>query len=52
MNLVALLIAPAVVRFGHGDDANPWVRAAVAAVALLVVVVAVLLSKRRSVEAA
>ncbi|MFF5450428.1 sodium-translocating pyrophosphatase [Streptomyces sp. NPDC012950] len=50
MNLVALLIAPAVVRFGHGDDANAWVRAAVAAVALLVVATAVLLAKRRSVE--
>ena len=28
MNLVALLIAPAVVQFSYGADANPWVRAA------------------------
>ncbi|MFI6419653.1 sodium-translocating pyrophosphatase [Streptomyces sp. NPDC050842] len=49
MNLVALLIAPAVVKFGYGDDANDWVRAAVAGLAVLVVVVAVRVSKRRSV---
>ncbi|MFF3606499.1 sodium-translocating pyrophosphatase [Streptomyces sp. NPDC002463] len=50
MNLVALLIAPAVVRFSYGGDASPGLRAAVAAVALLVVVGAVRASKRRSVE--
>lgn len=49
MNLVALLIAPAVVKFGYGDDANDWVRAGVAGLAVLVVVVAVTVSKRRSV---
>ncbi|MER7947681.1 sodium-translocating pyrophosphatase [Streptomyces sp. NPDC096079] len=49
MNLVALLIAPAVVRFSYGDDESPGLRAAVAAVALLVVVGAVRASKRRSV---
>ncbi|MFG3040095.1 sodium-translocating pyrophosphatase [Streptomyces sp. NPDC048330] len=49
MNLVALLIAPAVVQFGYGDDANAGVRAAVAAVAVAVVVAAVRVSKRRSV---
>ncbi|MGW6393985.1 sodium-translocating pyrophosphatase [Streptomyces sp. NPDC055103] len=49
MNLVALLIAPAVVRFGYGDDANDWLRAGVAGLAVLVVVVAVRVSKRRSV---
>ncbi|MFD3661416.1 sodium-translocating pyrophosphatase [Streptomyces sp. NPDC058659] len=49
MNLVALLIAPAVVKFGYGDDASDWVRAAVAGLAVLVVVVAVRVSKRRSV---
>ncbi|MFE9043811.1 sodium-translocating pyrophosphatase [Streptomyces sp. NPDC007818] len=52
MNLVALLIAPAVVRFGHGEDANPWVRAGIAVLALLVVVVAVAVSKRRPVAVA
>ncbi|MDV5146632.1 sodium-translocating pyrophosphatase [Streptomyces sp. SBC-4] len=49
MNLVALLIAPAVVKFGYGDDANDWVRGTVAGLAVLVVVVAVRVSKRRSV---
>ncbi|KQX09317.1 potassium transporter [Streptomyces sp. Root431] len=49
MNLVALLIAPAVVKFGYGDDASDWLRAAVAGLAVLVVVVAVRVSKRRSV---
>ncbi|MEV7567182.1 sodium-translocating pyrophosphatase [Streptomyces tanashiensis] len=49
MNLVALLIAPAVVRFSYGGDASAGLRAAVAAVALLVVVGAVRASKRRSV---
>ncbi|MFF0276051.1 sodium-translocating pyrophosphatase [Streptomyces sp. NPDC004330] len=49
MNLVALLIAPAVVQFGFGDDASAGLRAAVAVLALLVVVAAVRMSKRRSV---
>ncbi|MCH0541497.1 sodium-translocating pyrophosphatase [Streptomyces sp. MUM 203J] len=49
MNLVALLIAPAVVRFGYGDDASPGVRAVVAAVAITVIVAAVYASKRRTV---
>ncbi|MEU0400279.1 sodium-translocating pyrophosphatase [Streptomyces sp. NPDC006197] len=49
MNLVALLIAPAVVRFSYGGDASAGLRAAVAAVALLVVVGAVRASKRRTV---
>ncbi|WP_128984370.1 sodium-translocating pyrophosphatase [Streptomyces roseicoloratus] len=49
MNLVALLIAPAVVQFAYGDDANPWLRALVALSAFVVIVVAVRVSKRRSV---
>ncbi|WP_328943973.1 sodium-translocating pyrophosphatase [Streptomyces sp. NBC_00250] len=49
MNLVALLIAPAVVRFGHGSDASAGLRAGVAAFALAVVIGAVWVSKRRSV---
>ncbi|MFB7942753.1 sodium-translocating pyrophosphatase [Streptomyces sp. NPDC056049] len=52
MNLVALLIAPAVVRLGYGEDANPWARAGIAVLALLVVGVAVLVSKRRPVTVA
>jgi K(+)-stimulated pyrophosphate-energized sodium pump len=50
MNLVALLIAPAVVRFSYGQHANLGVRIGAAAVALLVIVGAVYLSKRRGTE--
>ncbi|MFF0434750.1 sodium-translocating pyrophosphatase [Streptomyces sp. NPDC004327] len=49
MNLVALLIAPAVVQFSYGADASAWLRALVAVVALAVIVAAVRVSKRRSV---
>ncbi|MGW1247890.1 sodium-translocating pyrophosphatase [Streptomyces sp. NPDC002535] len=49
MNLVALLIAPAVVRFSYGGDASAGLRAAVAGIALIVVIAAVRVSKRRSV---
>ncbi|MFD4374230.1 sodium-translocating pyrophosphatase [Streptomyces sp. NPDC058486] len=52
MNLVALLIAPAVVRYGYGEDANAWARAGIAVLALLVVAVAVRASKRRRVAVA
>ncbi|MFT9786166.1 sodium-translocating pyrophosphatase [Streptomyces rhizosphaericola] len=49
MNLVALLIAPAVVQFSYGTDANPWVRAVVAVFAIAVIVGAVYVSKRRGI---
>ncbi|MEF9883753.1 sodium-translocating pyrophosphatase [Streptomyces sp. P9-A4] len=49
MNLVALLIAPAVVRFSYGEDAAAGLRAAVAVLALVVVVTAVWVSKKRPV---
>ncbi|QES06847.1 sodium-translocating pyrophosphatase [Streptomyces venezuelae] len=49
MNLVALLIAPAVVRFSYGGDASVGLRAGVAAFALLVVLAAVRVSKKRPV---
>ncbi|MFK0259149.1 sodium-translocating pyrophosphatase [Streptomyces sp. NPDC090445] len=49
MNLVALLIAPAVVQFSYGADTSPTVRAVVAAVAITVIVVAVYVSKRRGI---
>lgn len=49
MNLVALLIAPAVVQFSYGDDASGGVRALVAVLALVVIIGAVYASKRRSV---
>ncbi|WP_280672205.1 sodium-translocating pyrophosphatase [Kitasatospora sp. MAP12-44] len=52
MNLVSLLIAPAVVRFSFGVHASAGVRGLVAGLAALVVVGAVYLSKRRPVAVA
>jgi K(+)-stimulated pyrophosphate-energized sodium pump len=49
MNLVALLIAPAVVGLSLGDDANTTVRVLIALAAVVVIVASVLVSKRRSV---
>src|SRR4051794_265565 len=47
MNLVAVLTAPAVVQLTVGDDANPALRYGIAAVAVVIVIAAVTLSKRR-----
>jgi K(+)-stimulated pyrophosphate-energized sodium pump len=47
MNLVALLIAPAIVQLSYGEDANTALRWAIALVAVAIVVVAVYVSKRR-----
>jgi K(+)-stimulated pyrophosphate-energized sodium pump len=49
MNLVALLIAPAVVSLSVGESANTTARVLIALVAVLVIVGAVVVSKRRSV---
>lgn len=49
MNLVALLIAPAVVQFSYGEDASAGVRAVVAVLAIGVIVGAVYVSKRRGI---
>ncbi len=49
MNLVALLIAPAVVGMSVGEDQNTAARIAIAVVAALIIVGAVVVSKRRSV---
>jgi K(+)-stimulated pyrophosphate-energized sodium pump len=49
MNLVALLIAPAVVSLSVGDSANTPVRIAIALAAVIVILAAVIVSKRRSV---
>ncbi|WP_019813778.1 sodium-translocating pyrophosphatase [Saccharomonospora saliphila] len=48
MNLVSLLIAPAVVQFTVGDNASLGVRLAIAVVAVAVIVVAIVVSKRRA----
>ncbi|MFI9269620.1 sodium-translocating pyrophosphatase [Kitasatospora sp. NPDC052896] len=52
MNLVSLLIAPAVVRFSFGVHASAGVRAGVAGAAVLLVVAAVYNARRRSVSVA
>ncbi|WP_461024600.1 sodium-translocating pyrophosphatase [Thalassiella azotivora] len=48
MNLVALLIAPAVVGLSYGDGANDGIRLAIAGVAVVVIVAAVVMSKKRT----
>jgi K(+)-stimulated pyrophosphate-energized sodium pump len=52
MNLVALLVAPAVVSLSIGADANAFARYGIAVVATLVIVVAVVASKARRVDMA
>ena len=47
MNLVSLLIAPAVVQFSVGPDASLAVRLLIALVAVAIIVVAIVVSKRR-----
>jgi K(+)-stimulated pyrophosphate-energized sodium pump len=47
MNLVSLLIAPAIVQLTLGEGENKWLRYGIAAAALAVAVVAVAISKRR-----
>ncbi|SOD84798.1 sodium-translocating pyrophosphatase [Streptomyces sp. Ag109_G2-15] len=49
MNLVSLLIAPAVIKFSYGSDKNIGVRIAIAILALVVIVVSVYVSKRRGI---
>ena len=49
MNLVAVLIAPAIVKLSVGDNANTPVRITVAIVAIAIIAGAVFVSKRRAV---
>jgi len=49
MNLVSLLIAPAIVQLSIGDDANAPLRWAISLGAVAIVVGAVVFSKRRAV---
>ncbi|WP_051940177.1 sodium-translocating pyrophosphatase [Phaeacidiphilus oryzae] len=50
MNLVSLLIAPAIVKLGFGAHANVGLRVGIAVVALLIIIGAVWMSKRRVVS--
>ena len=52
MNLVSLLIAPAIVSLSIGKDANSGIRIVISLAAVAVIVVAVVLSKRRSIAVA
>ncbi|ANN14674.1 sodium-translocating pyrophosphatase [Amycolatopsis orientalis] len=47
MNLVSVLIAPAVVQFSIGADANVGIRIAISLVAVAIIVAAIVISKRR-----
>ncbi|WP_327718465.1 sodium-translocating pyrophosphatase [Streptomyces sp. NBC_00490] len=49
MNLVALLIAPAVIKFSYGEDKSIGVRITIAVLSFLVIVGAVYVSKRRGI---
>jgi K(+)-stimulated pyrophosphate-energized sodium pump len=49
MNLVSLLIAPAVVAYSVGDDRNVPVRVGIAVVATAIIVAAVVFSKRKGI---
>src|SRR6476619_4290055 len=49
MNLVSLLIAPAIVKFSYGDDKSVGVRVFIAILAFIVIVSAVYISKRRGI---
>jgi len=52
MNLVALLIAPSVVKYSVGNDANTGLRLLVALLAVAGIVAVVVVGKRRQVEVA
>jgi K(+)-stimulated pyrophosphate-energized sodium pump len=47
MNLVSVLIAPAIITLAIGEDANPWLRYGIALIAVVVIVAAVAVSKAR-----
>jgi K(+)-stimulated pyrophosphate-energized sodium pump len=50
MNLVSVLIAPAIVRYSLGDHSSAAVRAVIAIVAFAIIAAAVIVSKRRVVS--
>jgi K(+)-stimulated pyrophosphate-energized sodium pump len=50
MNLVAVLIAPAIVQLTIGDDASPLLRYSIAGGATLIIVIAIVITKRRTVD--
>ena len=50
MNLVAVLIAPAIVQLTVGEDASPVIRYGIAGIAVVIIVIAVVITKRRTVD--
>jgi K(+)-stimulated pyrophosphate-energized sodium pump len=50
MNLVSVLIAPAVIKFTIGQDKSLGVRAAIAIIAFLIIAAAVIVAKRRQIS--
>ncbi|MGI8762262.1 MAG: sodium-translocating pyrophosphatase [Jatrophihabitantaceae bacterium] len=50
MNLVAVLIAPAVIKYSVGDHKSNAIRAVIAIIAFLIIAAAVIVSKRRTVS--
>jgi K(+)-stimulated pyrophosphate-energized sodium pump len=50
MNLVSVLVAPAIVKFSIGSDSSAAVRAVVAIIAFAIIAAAVIVSKRRVVS--
>ncbi|MEV7398365.1 sodium-translocating pyrophosphatase [Aeromicrobium sp. NPDC092404] len=47
MNLVALLATPLIIKYSYGDDASDPIRYTIAGVSVLIIAVAVYISKRR-----
>ncbi|MRJ75353.1 sodium-translocating pyrophosphatase [Aeromicrobium sp. SMF47] len=47
MNLVALLATPLIIKYSYGDDASDPIRYTIAGVAVVIIVAAVYISKRR-----
>ena len=47
MNLVALLAVPLIIKYSYGDHANDVLRYSIAGVAVLIIVVALVITKRR-----
>jgi K(+)-stimulated pyrophosphate-energized sodium pump len=50
MNLVSVLIAPAIIKYSLGEDKSHVVRAVVAIIAFLIIAAAVIVAKRRQVS--
>jgi K(+)-stimulated pyrophosphate-energized sodium pump len=50
MNLVSVLIAPAIVQYSVGKDASSGVRYGVAGIAVVIIVTALVITKRRTVD--